>query len=878
MLIIFTQPSWAEDKTCTTSGCTYSVSLDRTGFYIAVVTLPNGQPEGVWSLVMNPGRAQPYYGGGFFAGGTLKERSQFGSWIGFSLAQGERVKIKPTNYTGNQAPLQMRIEKEIPNSDRVLVDDWTSRTPGQTFTTRTLDPGFYVISVKLSQPHALVHTNNTFFGLDLGAPSIYGGVVGGWLDSQPGSAGYGAFYLDSPRTMDFQLMFDGDYGTGGAGQPQLEIYYQKEDGTREVYWSAPKQDSVGEVIKPTIPIVLPEPAVLPPDPGEAGKTSLEGIDSDKDGVRDDVQRYIAATYPAPEDKPLRAALREYSAFLQQFVVFASDKGNVMANAQMSGEIVDCIFYFHPKDGGDILLDVESTSIDTDQRNLAYIKANAQLNDEMFSLTPSSELPQVCSRFTEQGGQRSSIRADEQLSEPKACSNEKFTYIVFGNGINNSMVAARGSLDVLKAAFEEGKTPEEKNKFKYDLAYNQDEKFLLDVFQVFKMKRGEKNLNFRDFVEGNVKDASSPEVQQAVIDAAAQITEEYFKKDPDMRAHVTAYEEWIDSGNRVVVVAHSQGTQYVVFDYSKLKLDDQGREHPRLKSFGTVEVAKVSTPIIGPYTTLDIDKVVSAFRLKAPSIPMANMENTSYSGKGPEFMGHNFIRSYMDGNNSRAQILGDVNTAIGSLEFPEKKPLASIQKATPSSGAAPLTVNLEAKLPDSGANPNYAYSWSASDGQKAEGVTTSMTFNTAGTYTITLMVKDGSKEECSQTSLERTVTVTTSEEVATQEVSIQLAVIGSSTIQPGESLTLQISWNAPQGNAKEIIVNHGMDMSGFARIILNETEYTGGTQTHTLRNNGTDMASCGSERDIYAELYPGGWGGTFAIAKSNAIKATPLCSK
>ena len=90
MLIIFTQPSWAEDKTCTTSGCTYSVSLDRTGFYIAVVTLPSGQPEGVWSLLMNPGRKLPYYDGAFFAGGILKEHSQFGSWIGFSLAQGEQ--------------------------------------------------------------------------------------------------------------------------------------------------------------------------------------------------------------------------------------------------------------------------------------------------------------------------------------------------------------------------------------------------------------------------------------------------------------------------------------------------------------------------------------------------------------------------------------------------------------------------------------------------------------------------------------------------------------------------------------------------------------------------------------------------------------------
>ena len=34
---------------------------------------------------------------------------------------------------------------------------------------------------------------------------------------------------------------------------------------------------------------------LPPDPGEAGKQTLAGIDSDGDGVRDDIQRYLALT-------------------------------------------------------------------------------------------------------------------------------------------------------------------------------------------------------------------------------------------------------------------------------------------------------------------------------------------------------------------------------------------------------------------------------------------------------------------------------------------------------------------------------------------------------------------------------------------------------
>ena len=37
-------------------------------------------------------------------------------------------------------------------------------------------------------------------------------------------------------------------------------------------------------------------ANLPPDPGDVGKLTVDGIDADKDGVRDDVQRWIAENW------------------------------------------------------------------------------------------------------------------------------------------------------------------------------------------------------------------------------------------------------------------------------------------------------------------------------------------------------------------------------------------------------------------------------------------------------------------------------------------------------------------------------------------------------------------------------------------------------
>jgi hypothetical protein len=63
----------------------------------------------------------------------------------------------------------------------------------------------------------------------------------------------------------------------------------------------PKSPQHTTVVCPTL-----VPGTLPPDPGEAGKESLEGVDCDRDGVRDDIQRWIALTYP--DSEKTRAAL------------------------------------------------------------------------------------------------------------------------------------------------------------------------------------------------------------------------------------------------------------------------------------------------------------------------------------------------------------------------------------------------------------------------------------------------------------------------------------------------------------------------------------------------------------------------------------------
>jgi hypothetical protein len=58
---------------------------------------------------------------------------------------------------------------------------------------------------------------------------------------------------------------------------------------------------------------------LPPDPGRAGKTTIEGIDSDGDCVRDDIEYFIARKFPNREQLMLRKHLFKLAKYLGLFL-------------------------------------------------------------------------------------------------------------------------------------------------------------------------------------------------------------------------------------------------------------------------------------------------------------------------------------------------------------------------------------------------------------------------------------------------------------------------------------------------------------------------------------------------------------------------------
>lgn len=116
--------------------------------------------------------------------------------------------------------------------------------------------------------------------------------------------------------------------------------------------------------------------VLPPDPGKAGKETLLGIDTDGDGVRDDIQRYIYLTYP--DDKKLRLGLTYYAIEFQGVLKDANDREAAYDHANKMSRHGECLFCLKGRESIDICRALRAEILNTRERSIAYIKYSDNL--------------------------------------------------------------------------------------------------------------------------------------------------------------------------------------------------------------------------------------------------------------------------------------------------------------------------------------------------------------------------------------------------------------------------------------------------------------------------------------------------------------------
>lgn len=131
----------------------------------------------------------------------------------------------------------------------------------------------------------------------------------------------------------------------------------------------------GGVAPPTEPSI-----VLPPDPGLAGKATLEGIDTDGDGIRDELQIAIFERYP--EDGEKRAALFQNVRALQTALVVsqAGDPELVHTVSEYMSKGLYCLFERGIEEDTQFL---REQVLNTPARFEADIKFNKLLNGQFF---------------------------------------------------------------------------------------------------------------------------------------------------------------------------------------------------------------------------------------------------------------------------------------------------------------------------------------------------------------------------------------------------------------------------------------------------------------------------------------------------------------
>lgn len=136
---------------------------------------------------------------------------------------------------------------------------------------------------------------------------------------------------------------------------------------------------------------------LPPDPGAAGNATLAGIDSDGDGVRDDVQRYIGLTYPQSAKE--RAALTQAALAIQDELMGDSN------GVKEVGDASDCMGGTLMTSGADVVggknahdayLALRVVVLNTPDRAKAFAQADSQSGVVIRFSTPYAQQASRCS--------------------------------------------------------------------------------------------------------------------------------------------------------------------------------------------------------------------------------------------------------------------------------------------------------------------------------------------------------------------------------------------------------------------------------------------------------------------------------------------------
>jgi len=109
--------------------------------------------------------------------------------------------------------------------------------------------------------------------------------------------------------------------------------------------------------------------------------NVAGVDANNNGVRDDVEKYINATYSDPAQADTKSALMQYAKVLQATLLDAATTTATPASVRAAEihlqDIVmafECLGARRPDDFVNMDVELLSVVLDTEERQQAYLKA------------------------------------------------------------------------------------------------------------------------------------------------------------------------------------------------------------------------------------------------------------------------------------------------------------------------------------------------------------------------------------------------------------------------------------------------------------------------------------------------------------------------
>ncbi|NHZ86901.1 MAG: hypothetical protein GWP19_13670, partial [Planctomycetia bacterium] len=392
---------------------------------------------------------------------------------------------------------------------------------------------------------------------------------------------------------------------------------------------------------------------LPPDPGEAGKETIEGIDSDNDGLRDDIQRFIYQNYSDSEET-VTALINSSKAF-QSMLVNCETEDIVLENAKNLFKYMNDLYEIRPDDAYKIIEKHEEEIVNSYQRWKAYNSASSKLVGSNINSDTSSI--------------KASKISKKQINQNYSVSSNEVVDIYYINGVMNFLQSsANKSKNELEKMV---KTEFSGEKIYVYLSYNHDELLIGDFIEAFLQIEKEKKILKNTYNISGINWGNLFKYLRGDIDAPLEILDLHTKfvlehtiLDKDLQKMMKQYCESLYDGHKVVIVAHSQGNLYANKVHSTKC--SNGKTLSSYNNFAVVHIATPSSNIFGNYTTLSNDKVINAVRKLYPSTKTGNITNSSITGIKKWGSHHTFVGSYLGGDKSGPEIIKDIENAFSGL--------------------------------------------------------------------------------------------------------------------------------------------------------------------------------------------------------------------